>query len=113
MLEGASTCTASGVDSEPLFRITHVPAVALHGTWAPGGAQIALARQTDQDRKLPSFRIPDPWIVAKIDVRMGESAAALAAAPLSPPLKRLQRCSDAVLSDLRPWRGQVNSPELG
>ena len=38
-----------GVDSERLVRVTHDSAVAMHAAWAPGGAQIALARQTDHD----------------------------------------------------------------
>ena len=36
-----------GIDSERLVRITHHPATALYGAWAPGGGSIALARQTD------------------------------------------------------------------
>jgi len=38
-----------GIDSERLVRLTHDSAAALHAAWAPGGGQIALARQTDQD----------------------------------------------------------------
>lgn len=37
------------VGSERLLRLTHDSAAALHAAWAPGGAQIALARQTDRD----------------------------------------------------------------
>jgi Tol biopolymer transport system component/DNA-binding winged helix-turn-helix (wHTH) protein len=35
--------------SERLLRVTRNPATALHAVWAPGAAQIAIARQTDQD----------------------------------------------------------------
>ena len=38
-----------GADSERLARITHDGAQAMHAAWAPGGGQIALARQTDHD----------------------------------------------------------------
>jgi Tol biopolymer transport system component/DNA-binding winged helix-turn-helix (wHTH) protein len=37
------------VGSERLLRLTHDSAVALHAAWAPGGAQLALARQTERD----------------------------------------------------------------
>ena len=35
--------------SERLLRMTRNPATAVHAVWAPGAAQIAVARQTDQD----------------------------------------------------------------
>ena len=35
--------------SERLLRLTHDSAAALRAAWAPGGAQLALARQTDRD----------------------------------------------------------------
>ena len=38
-----------GVDSERLVRLTHNAALGIHAVWAPGGGQIALARQTDHD----------------------------------------------------------------
>lgn len=35
------------LDSEHLVRITHEPATAVHAAWAPHGAQIAVARESD------------------------------------------------------------------
>jgi Tol biopolymer transport system component/DNA-binding winged helix-turn-helix (wHTH) protein len=40
---------SKNMGSERLLRVTRNPATALHAVWAPGAAQIAIARETDHD----------------------------------------------------------------